>query len=224
MKDLGGNAEDLDVVVGGWSDARKADAFDEVRNIFQTLKLEQHIEEIWAPYGRTSFAKVKILFPDPEAHISVRRQLQMQIVDGIRNKNFRSGVAGSEGAKIWATKSKTPEERAKIRAVVLTKEFYKSLLSSAGTPCFSEDQIEISWAGKVFIDRFQLLGSVDRDGEPQPYDVCIEDSKGNHMNWYLKSEAFHKVSGQPREALQDLWIDKGPTSASARAEGLTRQT
>ena len=215
---FGGDAEDLDIVVGGWSDARKADAFDEVRNIFQTLKQEKYIEEIWAPYGRTSFAKVKLLFPDPEAHISVRRQLQMQIVNNIRNKNFRSGVAGSEGAKIWATKSKTPEERAKSRAVVLTKEFYKSLSSAAGTPCFSEDQIEISWAGKVFIDRFQLLGSVERDGEPQPYDVCIEDSKGNHMNWYLKSEAFHKVSGQPQEALQDLWIEKGPTSASARAE------
>ena len=213
-----GDTEDLDIVVGGWSDARKTDAFDEVRNIFESLQQGDCIDEIWAPYGRTSFAKVKIIFPDPEAHISVRRKFQTQLVNSIRNKNFRSGVVGSEGAKIWATKSKTPEERAKIRAVVLTKEFYKSVPSGEGLACFSDEQIEISWAGKVFIDRFQLLGSVERDGEPKPYDVCIEDSRGNHMNWYLKADVFQQVSGRPKETLQDLWLEKGPTSSVVRAE------
>ena len=212
-----GEPEDLDIVVGGWSDARKNDAFDEVKNIFQAIQHEDAIEEIWSPYSRTSFAKVKLRFPDPQATIQVRRQFQMMLVGKIKNKNFKSGVPGSDGLKIWATKSKTPEERAKIRAIVLTKEFFKQV-KAAGAAKYTEDQIEISWQGKVYIDRYQLLGSVERDGEPQMYDVCIEDSKGNHMNWYIKAAMFSIVTGHPQELLQETWLTTGPTSAHARAE------
>ena len=117
-------------------------------------------------------------------------------------------------ATIGSTKSKTPEERAKIRAIVLTKAFYRGL---SGKPCFDDDSIEISWNGKVYVDNFQLLGSVLRDGEPEPHDVCIEDSRGNHMNWYVKAKIFHPVMGKPAESLQELWLSQGPTSAHSRA-------
>ena len=210
--------EDLDVVIGGWTDARKSDAFDEVKNIFRAIGFENAIEEIWAPFSRTSFAKVTLVFPDPQAHLNVKRQFQTQIISKIKSKDFRSGIVGSEGVRVWATKSKTPEERAKIRAVVLTKEFYKTQSAGPGQPTFGEEDIEISWAGKVFIDRFQLLGSVDREGEPCPYDVCIEDAKGNHMNWYIRADEFSKVTGKPKEDLQDIWLNNGPTSAHARAD------
>ena len=212
-----GDSEDLDVVIGGWSDARKSDATDEVKNIFRVIQYEDALEDAWCPYSRTSFIKVKLRFPDPQASLQVRRQFQTTVVSKIKAKNFKSGVPGNEGVRIWATKSKTPEERAKIRAIVLTKEFFKNV-PHAGAAKYSEDQIEISWAGKVYIDRFQLLGSVDRDGEPQPYDVCIEDSRGNHMNWYIKSEMFSAVTGHPKESLQDLWLSSGPTSAHARTD------
>ena len=215
--DFSADSEDLDIVIGGWNDARKADAFDEVRNIFKNIQAEHAIDDIWAPHGRTTFAKVKLAFAENQTTLQARRQFQMQIVSKIKNKNFRSGIHGSEGLKVWATKSKTPEERAKIRAVVLTKEFYKNV-ATEGPPKFDEDQIEISWVGKVYIDHFQLLGSVERDGEPQPYDAIIEDSKGNHMNWYIRAEEFHRVTGRPKESLQQIWLESGPTSAHSRAE------
>ena len=72
--------------------------------------------------------QVRLTFPNPEAHISVRRQFQTSIVDKLKSKSFTSGVAGSVGSRLWATKSKTPEERAKIRAIVLCKEFIHSRL------------------------------------------------------------------------------------------------
>ena len=111
----------------------------------------------------------------------------------------------------------SPEERAKIRAIVLTKAFYRNLSPGEGKPCFDEESIEISWNGKVYIDNFQLLGSVFRDGEPELHDVCIEDSRGNHMNWYIKAKIFHQVTGRPVESLQELWLSQGPTSAHTRA-------
>ena len=176
-----GQNDDFDVVVGGWNDARKTDAFEEIKNVFKAIGHEDAIQDLWAPYSRTTFAKVTLAFPDPNAHLNIQRQFQTQLIAKIKARNFQSGVPGSEGNRVWATKSKTPEERAKVRAVVLTKEFYKTQSPGEGLPNFDESTIEISWAGKVYIDRFQLLGSVDRDGEPRPYDVCIEDSKGNHI-------------------------------------------
>ena len=206
--------DDLDIVIGGWTDARKNDAIDETRNIFKAIGCDSSIAEIFVPYSRTTFAKVKLTFPLADAHISVRRQHQFGILDKLRSKNFTSGVPGSTGNKIGSTKSKTPEERAKIRAIVLTKAFYRGL---SGKPCFDDDSIEISWNGKVYVDNFQLLGSVLRDGEPEPHDVCIEDSRGNHMNWHVKAKIFHPVMGKPAESLQELWLSQGPTSAHSRA-------
>ena len=211
------DGEDLDIVIGGWNDARKNDAIDEAKNIFQIIGCESSIGDIFVPYSRTNFAKIKLLFPQPEAHISVRRQFQFGILDKLRNRAFTSGVPGSTGNKIWATKSKTPEERAKIRAIVLTKTFYKTLSPGTGKPCFSDEDIEIAWNGKVYIENFQLLGSVLRDGEPAAEDVCIEDAKGNHMNWYLKADIFQQVTNKPAEQLQELWLSQGPTSAHTRA-------
>ena len=209
--------DDLDIVIGGWSDARRNDAIEETRNIFKSIGCDSSISDIFVPYSRTTFAKVKLTFPNPDAHISLRRQHQFGILDKLRSKNFTSGVPGSAGNKIWATKSKSPEERAKIRAIVLTKAFYRNLSPGEGKPCFDEESIEISWNGKVYIDNFQLLGSVFRDGEPELHDVCIEDSRGNHMNWYIKAKIFHQVTGRPVESLQELWLSQGPTSAHTRA-------
>ncbi|CAE7247915.1 unnamed protein product [Symbiodinium sp. CCMP2592] len=213
------DGEDLDIVVGGWNDARKSDAIDETKNIFKAVQCEHVIADVFVPFSRTTFAKVKLTFPQPEAHISIRRQFQFNILDKLRAKKFQSGVPGSVGDKIWATKSKTPEERAKTRAIVLTKTFYQQLSPGLGKPCFNESDIEISWNGKVYIDNFQLLGSVYRDGEPEADDVCIEDAKGNHMNWYIKAKVFHQVTGRPVEDLQELWLSQGPTSAHVRGKG-----
>ena len=144
-------------MIGGWNDARKNDAIDETKNIFNAVGCDASIAEVFIPYSRTTFAKVKLNFPQPEAHISARRQFQFNILDKLIAKNFTSHIPGSVGNKIWSTKSKTPEERAKIRAIVLTKTFYRNPTPGEGKPCFGEDAIEISWNGNV--------------GDPPAYDT-----------------------------------------------------
>eukprot|EP00439_Symbiodinium_sp_Y106_P064839 s1894_g10.t1 len=84
-------------------------------------------------------------------------RFQFNILDKLIAKNFTSHIPGSVGNKIWSTKSKTPEERAKIRAIVLTKTFYRNPTPGEGKPCFGEDAIEISWNGNV--------------GDPPAYDT-----------------------------------------------------
>ena len=198
--------EDLDLVFGGWTDARRDDAIEEAKNIMKDIQSLELVEEVWTPYSRTNFVKVRLLFPDPQAHISKRRKFQTEILDKLKRKSYVSSVPGSEKTRLWMTKSKTPEERARIRAIVLTKEFYKSLphVDGASPP-------PISWNGKVFLGRHQLLGSIHREGEPQINDVLLSDAKGNHLEWYLLSKTFAAATGRPADSLQQCWDAYGST-------------
>ena len=167
--DFADEEPDFDIVIGGWCDARRDDAIEEVRNILQDAKISDQITEVWAPYSRTSFVKLRIFFdPMKPSGLSAKRSKQKELIDVLKSKQYVSGIPGSEKSTLWATRSKTPEERLKTRAIVLTKEFYSNLPSADPNKgkMFAPHNIDIVWTGKVFISRFQLLGNIHRDGEP----------------------------------------------------------
>ena len=202
---------DMNLVAGGWSDARRDDAVEEARNILKDAQLLDQVEEIWAPYSRTSFIKIRIIF-ERDASIAMKRKKQSSILEKLRSKKYVSGVPGSEGVKLWVTRSKSPEERRMTRAIVLCKEFYARLPHRDPTQPhpFPENTIDISWNGKVFIGRHQLLGSVHRDGEPTVHDMLLTDARGNHLEWYLFSKAFGLLTGRPEEDLTEVWDKHRP--------------
>ncbi|CAE7607351.1 unnamed protein product [Symbiodinium sp. CCMP2592] len=201
---------DLDIIIGGWTDAKKADAQQEVANMFSAIGFPDSYDDLWAPYSRTNFIKVQLVFKDPQAHIKFRRVQQLQILDKLKTKRFTSGVPGSEGNKIWATKSKTKEERERVRALVLTKEFLKHLPGHNNKPPIPERDIEIMWNGRLFVHQYQLLGSMDRDGEPVVNDFIISDARGNHIPWYVRASQFESLTGKEivrlRAVAKNLWL------------------
>ncbi|CAE7472602.1 unnamed protein product, partial [Symbiodinium necroappetens] len=191
------SSSDLDIIVGGWVDAKRADAQQEVTNMFSAIQMTSAVKELWAPYSRTNFIKVQLAFPDEQAHISVRRLFQWRVIEKLKVMKFTSGVQGSTGNKIWATKSKSPEERARVRALVVTKEFLKALPGKDGAPPIPENDIEIVWNGRLFVHQHQFLGCMDRDGEPSSEDLILSDSRGNHMPWFVKASVFEAATGYP---------------------------
>ena len=207
----------LDIVVGGWSDARRDDAIQETKNMLHDAQIpEKDIDEIWSPYSRTNFVKIRLAFDMKDARnlsISWRRAKQNHILTQIKAKRYTSGVPGSENQKIWATRSKTPEERLRTRAIVLTKEFLSNLpqVDPTKQPPYPSGSIDLVWTGKVFAGKHQVLGNVHRDGEPLPYDLLISDSKGNHTEWYIKARAFAAATGRSQEDLQGCWDNYGPS-------------
>ncbi|OLP91045.1 hypothetical protein AK812_SmicGene27320 [Symbiodinium microadriaticum] len=145
------------------------------------------------------------------ASLGGRRQQQSKILDKLKSKKYVSGVSGSEGATLWVTRSKTPEERTRTRAIVLTKEFFIAVPDkdpSKPHP-FSAASIDIIWTGKVFVGRFQVLGNVFRDGEPGINDYILTDARGNHLEWYVKASAFASLTNRPPEELHTLWEQVG---------------
>ena len=98
------------------------------------------------------------------------------------------------------------------RAIVICKQFYVGLPNkdpSQPKP-FAENAIDISWNGKVFIGQHQLLGNVHRDGEPGAYDLLLTDARGNHLEWYLFSKVFARVTNRAEEDLQTCWDQYRP--------------
>ena len=99
------------------------------------------------------------------------------------------------------------------RAIVLCKQFYLNIPNSDPTQPnpFTERHIDISWQGKVFIGKYQLLGSINRDGEPGINDLMLSDARGNHLEWYLLSQPFSAVTGRAQEDLQEVWDKHRPS-------------
>ena len=207
----------LDIIIGGWLDARRDDAIQEAKNILQDAQIPMSdVDEIWSPYSRTNFVKLRLLFDpkDPrELSLSAKRSKQNRVLEKLKSKKYVSGVSGSENQRIWATRSKTPEERIRTRAIVLTKEFFSNLpdLDPTKPNPFPPSSIDIVWTGKLFVGRFQVLGYLHRDGEPLPYDFLLSDSRGNHTEWYIKASAFEGVTGRKQEDLQACWDQYGPS-------------
>ena len=58
--------EDLEIVIGGWNEARRPDVEYEVSQIFQRLKIEDRLQEIIIPYVRVNVCRVSLKFPPPQ--------------------------------------------------------------------------------------------------------------------------------------------------------------
>ena len=64
----------LDIIIGGWLDARRDDAIQEAKNILQDAQISlSDIDEIWSPYSRTNFVKLRLLsiLRTPESSLSL---------------------------------------------------------------------------------------------------------------------------------------------------------
>ena len=109
---------------------RKADAEAEVRQVFEQGGFQDAIHDVWAPYVRTTFMKITLKFPDPEASLATKRAFQTRILQGIKAIQPKSQVLGSEGREVWITKQRAPEERDKIKAIVSTKDFAERYAAS----------------------------------------------------------------------------------------------
>ena len=126
--------EDLQIVFGGWADARKGDAEGEIREIFRRCGIEERLESVIIPYIRTTFARINLKFPEGCTSIQARRVFQSQMLEKLKAATFLSGVSGSKDRPLWMTRNRSVEERQQIRALVQLKEFYKRVPLAAVAP------------------------------------------------------------------------------------------
>ena len=115
-------ADELSIVIGGWSDARKPEIEREVRELLGRVSVE--FADIMVPYARSNFCRV-LLVVDDKIHFADSLRAQQSVITTLKGLDPKSTLPGSEGSKLWVTAHRTPEERAKIRAVVSVAAFQR---------------------------------------------------------------------------------------------------
>ena len=195
--------EDLQIVFGGWADARKGDAEGEIREIFRRCGIEERLESVIIPYIRTTFARINLKFPEGCTSIQARRVFQSQMLEKLKAATFLSGVSGSKDRPLWMTRNRSVEERHKIRALVQLKEFYKRVPLAAGRP---REDPEIDWRGRLYVGRHQGLAEASKlPSDAHPADVYLEDNRGDHTGWVVLANRFQAITGHPPEQLPEFW-------------------
>ncbi|CAE7930361.1 pol, partial [Symbiodinium necroappetens] len=152
--------------------------------------MSNHLGNLSGPAGRTNFLRVTLNFQGIQ-DLGRKRQLQTRVLDKLKHLKSKSGIEGQDNCHLWVTKDRSIEERIRIRALVLTKNFYEKLPQpSEPAPC--RPPPEIVWRGQVFVGQRRMLKCMDNGHEPTANDQIVE------------------VTGKPKEALQQMWADYGP--------------
>ena len=81
-------------------DARRDDAIEETKNILRDAQVFDQIEETWAPYSRTSFVTLRLIF-EKDLPVALKCRKQSSILEKLKAKKYVSGVAaGVTGCQI----------------------------------------------------------------------------------------------------------------------------
>ena len=118
--------DELQLVIGGWNEARRQDIEMDVQKIFENIRGTPLLGRIFVPYVRCSFCRVEVTYPEQD--IWKQRKLQGVLVQSIKGLSYASQVKGQEGCRFWAARNRSVQERAKIRAILSTRDLCKSYL------------------------------------------------------------------------------------------------
>ena len=79
--------------------------------MFSQLRAGALLKGVYVPYVRSSFCRV-------DQDIWAKRELQTTVLKHLQGLNFVSIIAGQEPVRFWYARNRTPQERAKIRAIL----------------------------------------------------------------------------------------------------------
>ena len=169
------------------------------------------------PYSRTTFAKVKLTFPNPDAHISLRRQHQFGY-----STNCDLRTLQAEFLVVLATRSGPPSPKAqrnvpKLGPLSLPKLSIETCHPGKGNLASMMNRLRFRGTVRCTLTISNCWDRSSGMGNRNYMTSALRTPGGIYMNWYIKAKIFHQVTGRPVESLQELWLSQGPTSAHTRA-------
>ncbi|CAE7942394.1 unnamed protein product, partial [Symbiodinium necroappetens] len=88
----GREIDELQIVIGGWQEAKRQSIEEDVREMFCKLNAEPLLKQVFVLYVRSGFCRVEILYTDLD--IWKQRKLQTRVLEGLKQLNFRSSIPG----------------------------------------------------------------------------------------------------------------------------------
>ena len=188
----GGESEvdELQVVIGGWREARREDIELEVQTMFEGIRGSALLKRVYVPYVRCGFCRCELVYPEPD--IWKQRKLQGVVVQALKDLQYTSQIRGQEGCKFWAARNRSQAERAKIRAILSTRDLCVRHLG--------EHLVDKDWRGKLWANQVQILHHVEyRDRAHNT--LMLVDAKGNESGWFLDVDQVAAVLGVEQEVV-----------------------
>ena len=201
--------EDLQIIVGGWVDARRDEIEREIQSWLQQVGKHTQVYEVVVPYIRCNHAKI-LLDLNQDTTIVSGRMLQKNVIESLKGANLKTCIPGQQENRIWVTPHRTMEERNRIKAVVSVKEFMSAEANKRGIAC----DVDLVWRGKVFMGKHQVLGSMLLT-DPTDSDILLEDSRGDTTGWYLISAKVAEALRIGIDDVKQLWEEYLDTSSRA---------
>ena len=141
--------DDLQIACGGWQDAKRHAIENELRQAFCSAGGEALVFDIIVPFARSSFARIELNYPT-NSGIAERRKIQSQVLTALKQQLPTTGIEGQGARTLWFTRNRSPEERAKLRALLATKD---AIIKRRPTA-----DIDLDWRGKLFVEGHNILG------------------------------------------------------------------
>ncbi|OLP88014.1 hypothetical protein AK812_SmicGene30689 [Symbiodinium microadriaticum] len=185
-----GEVDELQIVIGGWNECRRDHIEQDVQDIFGRMNGNALVKQVFIPYVRCGYCRVEINYPEQD--IWKMRKLQGVIVQAIKELGFTSTSPGQERCKFWATRNRSIQDRAKVRAVISTWELCVRHVGDA-----SADK---DWRGKVWVNSVQVLHHVDTRSRPEDT-LMLLDSRGTETGWFLDIAQMQACLGISRDAI-----------------------
>ena len=198
----GGSHDDWQIVLGGWREAKRDEVELEVREWFRRASCEPLLQAMYCSSVRTNTCRVDLLYM--QENLADRRKVQNMCVEAFRTAARPSSIQGQPTGVLWAKRNRSPEERARIRAIVSLKSLVAQHLAPR--------DFEFDWRGRFWAQGVSVLAHVD---QKQPTDgaLLLLDVRGEETGWWVPGpllaqvlkislddlHAHFKVDGKPYE-------------------------
>ena len=121
--------DELQIVIGGWAEAKRELIEQEVADMFRLLQAGALLKPVYVPYVRSGFCRVELVYADPD--LWARRKLQTTVLKHLQWLNYKSTIPGQEATRFWYTRNRTAQERAKSGRSSRFRNYASNELSSS---------------------------------------------------------------------------------------------
>ena len=177
--------DEFQIVVGGWAEAKREDIEKDVNLMFSQLRAGALLKGVYVPYVCSSFCRVELVYADQ--NLWAKRKLQTTVLKHLQGLGY-----GQERVKFWYARNRTPQERAKIRAVLSVQALCVKHLGEA--------LVDRDWRGKIWANGHQILHHLDYTQRAHQT-LMLADAKGNETGWFLDVTKVAAVLGVSEEAV-----------------------
>ena len=146
------------------------------------------------PFARSNFARIELQFGSSK--LAERRQVQALTLKALKQhftNEPTSQIPQQAGNRLWASRNRSKDERAKIRALVGVKEYCAQHIN----PMFRD----LDWRGKLWIRSEQVLFHASQH-HPHDSSLMLNDSKGDESGCWVDLQVLSRVLPRDKETIE----------------------